>query len=78
MEAIRAANFLAAHDPNGGEWIRFAKVLEAVESGMSFAEASQSQSQAASGPPRRPPRPRLIAQAVTRVLTMPRRRSGHD
>jgi 5-methyltetrahydrofolate--homocysteine methyltransferase len=49
MEAIRAANFLAAHDPNGGEWIRFAKVLEAVESGMSFAEASQSQSQAASG-----------------------------
>ncbi|MGB3314950.1 MAG: methyltetrahydrofolate cobalamin methyltransferase [Albidovulum sp.] len=49
MEAIRAANFLSAHDPNGGEWIRFAKVLEAVESGMSFAEASQSQSQAASG-----------------------------
>ncbi len=49
MEAIRAANFLAAHDPNGGEWIRFSKVLEAVEGGMSFAEASQSQSQAASG-----------------------------
>jgi hypothetical protein len=27
MEAIRAANFLMNHDPNGGEWIRFAKVL---------------------------------------------------
>ena len=49
MEAIRAANFLNNQDPNGGEWIRFAKVLEAVESGMSFAEASASQSQAASG-----------------------------
>jgi 5-methyltetrahydrofolate--homocysteine methyltransferase len=49
MEAIRAANFLMDHDPNGGEWIRFAKVLEAVESGMTFAEASASQSQAASG-----------------------------
>ena len=32
MEAIRAANFLMNHDANGGEWIRFAKVLEAVES----------------------------------------------
>ncbi len=31
MEAIRAANFLMNHDANGGEWIRFAKVLEAVE-----------------------------------------------
>ncbi|MFM9123129.1 MAG: dihydropteroate synthase, partial [Actinomycetota bacterium] len=28
MEAIRAANFLMNHDANGGEWIRFAKVLE--------------------------------------------------
>jgi drug/metabolite transporter (DMT)-like permease len=34
MEAIRAANFLMNHDPNGGEWIRFAKVLEAVEGGI--------------------------------------------
>ena len=40
MEAIRAANFLMNHDPNGGEWIRFARVLEAVKAGASFAEAS--------------------------------------
>ena len=49
MEAIRAANLLMNHDPNGGEWIRFSKVLEAVEGGMSFAEASAAQSAAASG-----------------------------
>jgi 5-methyltetrahydrofolate--homocysteine methyltransferase len=40
MEAIRAANFLMNHDANGGEWIRFARVLEAVEGGKTFAEAS--------------------------------------
>ena len=40
MEAIRAANFLMNHDANGGEWIRFAKVIEAVTEGASFAEAS--------------------------------------
>ncbi|WP_343078787.1 methyltetrahydrofolate cobalamin methyltransferase [Ostreiculturibacter nitratireducens] len=40
MEAIRAANFLMNHDPNGGEWIRFSRVLEAVEQGTPFAEAS--------------------------------------
>jgi 5-methyltetrahydrofolate--homocysteine methyltransferase len=49
MEAIRAANFLMNHDANGGEWIRFSKVIEAVEGGMSFAEASASQTAAASG-----------------------------
>jgi 5-methyltetrahydrofolate--homocysteine methyltransferase len=49
MEAIRAANFLNNQDPNGGEWIRFAKVLEAVEAGMSFAEASAAASSATSG-----------------------------
>ena len=49
MEAIRAANFLMNHDANGGEWIRFAKVLEAVEGGMTFAEASAAASQAAGG-----------------------------
>ncbi len=32
-----------------GEWIRFAKVLEAVEGGMTFAEASAAASQAAGG-----------------------------
>ncbi len=40
MEAIRAANFLMNHDPNGAEWIRFSRVIEAVEAGQSFAEAS--------------------------------------
>lgn len=40
MEAIRAANFLMNHDANGGEWIRFAKVIEAVTEGATFAEAS--------------------------------------
>jgi len=40
MEAIRAANFLMNHDANGGEWIRFARVLDAVKAGQSFAEAS--------------------------------------
>ena len=44
MEAIRAANFLMNHDPNGGEWIRFAKVIEAVEAGATFAEASAAAS----------------------------------
>jgi 5-methyltetrahydrofolate--homocysteine methyltransferase len=42
MEAIRAANFLMDHDPNGGEWIRFARVLEQVQAGVPFAEASEA------------------------------------
>ncbi len=41
MEAIRAANFLMNHDPNGAEWIRFARVLDAVAAGQDFAEASR-------------------------------------
>jgi len=49
MEAIRAANFLMNHDANGGEWIRFAKVIEAVAAGATFAEASAAASQATSG-----------------------------
>ena len=40
MEAIRAANLLMDHDPNGADWIRLAKVLEAMKDGASFAEAS--------------------------------------
>ena len=40
MEAIRAANFLMNHDANGTEWIRFARVLEAVKAGQDFATAS--------------------------------------
>lgn len=42
MEAIRAANFLMNHDPNGSEWIRFSRVIDAVEGGESFAEASHA------------------------------------
>jgi len=49
MEAIRAANFLMNHDANGGEWIRFAKVMEAVAAGATFAEASAAASGAAGG-----------------------------
>jgi 5-methyltetrahydrofolate--homocysteine methyltransferase len=49
MEAIRAANLLLNHDPNGGEWIRFSKVIEAMGEGMTFAEASAAASAAASG-----------------------------
>ena len=71
MEAIRAANFLMNHDANGGEWIRFAKVLEAVEGGMTFAEASAAASQAAGGRRARsggaPLRRRARAQVGARV-----------
>ena len=40
MEAIRAADFLMNHDPNGGAWIRFSRVLEALKEGKDFATAS--------------------------------------
>jgi 5-methyltetrahydrofolate--homocysteine methyltransferase len=40
MEAIRAANFLMNHDPNGGEWIKFSRIVDAVAAGQSFPEAS--------------------------------------
>ncbi len=40
MEAIRAANFLMNHDDNGYEWIKFSRVLDAVDAGTPFAEAS--------------------------------------
>ncbi|MFD1912913.1 methyltetrahydrofolate cobalamin methyltransferase [Halodurantibacterium flavum] len=40
MEAIRAANLLMNNDANGGEWIRFSRVLDAVKEGKGFAEAS--------------------------------------
>ena len=45
MEAIRAANFLMNHDANGGEWIKFARVLDQVSEGVSFPEASQAAAQ---------------------------------
>ncbi len=49
MEAIRAANLLMNHDPNGGEWIRFSRVLDAVKEGKSFAEASTEAAAGRSG-----------------------------
>jgi 5-methyltetrahydrofolate--homocysteine methyltransferase len=52
MEAVRAANFLMNHDPNGAEWIRFAKLAEAVAAGRSFAEAA-AEAQAARADGRR-------------------------
>ena len=48
MEAIRAANFLMNHDPNGSEWIRFSRIADAVAEGATFAEASAA-AQAAGG-----------------------------
>ena len=48
MEAIRAANFLMNHDANGSEWIKFSRVLDAVNEGTPFPEAS-TQATAAAG-----------------------------
>ncbi|MEM1078392.1 MAG: methyltetrahydrofolate cobalamin methyltransferase [Pseudomonadota bacterium] len=42
MEAIHAANFLMNHDPNGGQWINFARVLEAHKAGTPFPEAAKA------------------------------------
>ncbi len=42
MEAIHAANLLMDHDPNGRKWIEFARVLNSVHEGTSFAAASQA------------------------------------
>ena len=49
MEAIRAANFLMNNDANGGAWIRFARVVDAVAEGKTFAEASAESAAARSG-----------------------------
>jgi len=50
MEAVKAANMLMGRDANGAEWIRFARVLEAVAAGRPFAEAA---AEAAAPRPRR-------------------------
>jgi 5-methyltetrahydrofolate--homocysteine methyltransferase len=42
MEAIRAANFLMNHDPNGSKWIAFSRVLDALGEGADFSEASKA------------------------------------
>lgn len=44
MEAIRAANLMMNHDPNGADWIRFTRVLDAMKEGATFAEASAAAS----------------------------------
>ncbi|MFP1645574.1 methyltetrahydrofolate cobalamin methyltransferase [Pontitalea aquivivens] len=49
MEAIRAANLLMDHDPNGGDWIRFARILEAMKPGADFAEAAAAAAAAGTG-----------------------------
>ena len=49
MEAIRAANLLNNNDANGGEWIRFSRVIDAVNEGKSFLEASNEAMAARSG-----------------------------
>ena len=49
MEAIKAANLLMNHDPHGAEWIKFGRVLDAVEGGSSFADASTEAAAAGSG-----------------------------
>jgi len=42
MQAIHAANFLMNHDPNGTRWIAFSRIMDAVNDGTPFAEASQA------------------------------------
>ncbi|MBN2905417.1 MAG: methyltetrahydrofolate cobalamin methyltransferase [Rhodobacteraceae bacterium] len=49
MEAVRAANFLMNHDPNGAEWIRFSRVLDAVAEGTPFAQAASEANAAGAG-----------------------------
>ena len=61
MEAIRAANFLMDHDPNGGNWIKFSRVLDAVAEGQNFAEASQAAAASGGGRPGREGRRRRRA-----------------
>ncbi len=42
MEAVRAANLLMNHDPDGSNWIGFSRVLSDVATGTSFLEASNN------------------------------------
>ncbi len=53
MEAIKAANLLMNHDPNGGNWIGFSRVLDAVKEGATFPEAAQAAQSAGRGGRRR-------------------------
>ncbi|WP_163849501.1 methyltetrahydrofolate cobalamin methyltransferase [Pseudooceanicola aestuarii] len=49
MEAIKAANLLMNHDPNGGAWIGFSRVIDAVKEGATFPEAAKAAAATASG-----------------------------
>ena len=49
MEAIKAANFLMNNDANGGEWIAFSRVIDAVKDGASFPEAAKAAAAASNG-----------------------------
>ena len=49
MEAIKAANLLMNHDAHGTEWIKFGRVLDSVEEGTPFPEASKKSAAAGSG-----------------------------
>jgi 5-methyltetrahydrofolate--homocysteine methyltransferase len=53
MEAIRAANLLMNHDPDGTQWISFSRIMDAVAEGASFAEAATASASAGSGGGRR-------------------------
>lgn len=53
MEAIKAANLLMNHDAHGAEWIKFSRVLDAVEAGSDFADASRDAAAAGAGRGRR-------------------------
>ncbi|ALI54377.1 methyltetrahydrofolate cobalamin methyltransferase [Celeribacter marinus] len=53
MEAIRAANLLMDHDPDGAKWISFSRIVDAVAEGATFAEASTAAAAAGSGGGRR-------------------------
>ncbi|MEM8823387.1 MAG: methyltetrahydrofolate cobalamin methyltransferase, partial [Pseudomonadota bacterium] len=48
MEAVNAANMLMDHDPNGGRWIGFSRVVETMKDGTPFPEAARA-AQAAGG-----------------------------
>ena len=37
------------HDPNGGQWIGFSRVIDAVNEGATFAEASKAATEAGGG-----------------------------
>ncbi|KAA2316946.1 methyltetrahydrofolate cobalamin methyltransferase [Pseudooceanicola sediminis] len=49
MEAVKAANLLMNNDANGGEWIRFARVVDAIKEGATFEEAAKASAAAGTG-----------------------------